>query len=401
MSKGLLRSGKPCCAAAIVFIGVIGVICGHPFSAGTAAGLVKVRLVVNENIAVYFKGDIFGIEKKVLLLKTLDHIPATFFLMMRRSLLILVTGLIISITSFAQDDITGTWEGKFFAANTTLGQPRLVVEIYNFKDSLFTGITHLYYEGNKYEHYKMIGWFSKKDSIIIFKEAATIAVDLGIYSNCLGLYTMVLTRKGNDLFQYGYWVPNIYRCTDTANTFLYKKIAEVKKSPPLVKKTAPTKPSADKPLKGKNTAPVIVPPTADPVVKKDPSIKTSPAVLSPKISQRETDVQSLLEIDAAEKDSIKVEVYDNGEIDGDSVSVYEEEVQRINKRMITAKPITFYVSLDKNAHPIVHLRLVAESLGSIPPCTALMIVTTRSKRYEVHLSSNFNKNATVELFLKE
>jgi hypothetical protein len=109
----------------------------------------------------------------------------------------------------------------------------------------------------------------------------------------------------------------------------------------------------------------------------------------------------LLEIDVSEKDSIKVEVYDNGEIDGDSVSVYEEELPRINRKVISAKPITFYVSLNKNVHPIVHLRLVAESLGSIPPCTALMIVTTKSKRYEVHLSSNFSKNATVELFLKE
>jgi hypothetical protein len=36
-----------------------------------------------------------------------------------------------------------------------------------------------------------------------------------------------------------------------------------------------------------------------------------------------------LEIEPADKDSIKVDVYDNGEIDGDSVSVYEDQVQRI------------------------------------------------------------------------
>ncbi|MBK6378343.1 MAG: hypothetical protein IPF72_00705 [Chitinophagaceae bacterium] len=122
-----------------------------------------------------------------------------------------------------------------------------------------------------------------------------------------------------------------------------------------------------------------------------------PAILK----QRETDVQSLLEIASADKDSIRVDVYDNGEIDGDSVSVYEEGVQRISKKLITAKPITFYVSLNKNVNPIVHLRLIAENLGTIPPCTALMIVTTKSRRYEVRLSSNFRKNATVELFLKE
>ena len=134
--------------------------------------------------------------------------------------------LLIGLLSFSQNNIVGTWEGKFFAPNAYLGQPRLVVEIYNFKDSLFTGITHLYYLGNKYEHYKMIGWYNKKDSILIFKEATTIAVDLGIYGNCLGLYTMSLSRQGNNLFQYGFWVPNIPGCTDTATTWLYRKIEE-------------------------------------------------------------------------------------------------------------------------------------------------------------------------------
>ena len=40
-------------------------------------------------------------------------------------------------------------------------------------------------------------------------------------------------------------------------------------------------------------------------------------------------------------------------------------------------------------------------MGSIPPCTALMIIYIQNKRYEVYLSSNFEKNAVVEFFLKE
>ena len=138
-----------------------------------------------------------------------------------------------------------------------------------------------------------------------------------------------------------------------------------------------------------------------PVVTAPSVTKTAPVQRPEKIVLRETDVQSLLEIAPEEKDSIKVAVYDNGEIDGDTVSVYEGQTLRIDRKMINIKPIVFYVSLNKNVNPITHLRLVAESLGSIPPCTALMIVTTKTKRYEVHLSSNFNKNATVELFLKE
>ena len=330
--------------------------------------------------------------------------------MIPKRLLILLFVLFISYTSsFSQNNIAGTWVGKFLTLPTGLGNPKLVVEIYSFKDSLFTGITHLYYEGNQYEHYKMVGRYLKKDSILVFIEASTIAVDLGKYGNCLGTYMMKLKKEENYMVLDGFWKANIENCTFNSKVRLKKKIEEVvveqvsKQKPALVNKPVVKKKPAPavNPEKSKTPTTKVMSPPAAPVAKNSPAIKTAPAVMPAKISERETDVQSILEIGTADKDSIKVDVYDNGEIDGDSVSVYEENVPRINKKMITAKPITFYVSLTKNVNPIVHLRLVAESLGSIPPCTALMIVATKTKRYEVRLSSNFNKNATVELFLKE
>ena len=325
-----------------------------------------------------------------------------------KRLLIVLFVLFVANSSFSQNNINGTWEGKFLTLSADLGNPKLVVEIYNFKDSLFTGITHLYYEGNQYEHYKMVGRYLKKDSIVVFTEAATIAVDLGMYGNCRGTYMMKLKKEENYMVLDGFWKANIDKCTSNSRIRLKKKIKEIVKEPvPIKKPTLVNKPVEKKmpptgvnKAKSKTPAKVESSPAA-PLAKNTPSIKTAPAVMPAKISERETDVQSILEIDAAEKDSIKVDVYDNGEIDGDSVSVYEENSPRINKKMITAKPITFYVSLNKNVNPIAHLRLVAENMGSIPPCTALMIITTKTKRYEVRLSSNFNKNATVELFLKE
>ena len=326
--------------------------------------------------------------------------------MIPKCLLILLLALLLSPACFSQKNIAGVWEGKFLSPFTELGQPKLVVEIYNFTDSLFTGITHLYYEGDKYEHYKMVGWYSKKDSLLVFRESSTIAVDLGIYNNCLGTYTMLLERQDNTMFQFGIWKSNIPGCSPDTKVWLKKSLPEIAKLPEQPKpKPLPKKPGpVTAPVKGKMTTPVITTTPSSPAVEKKTTarvIKTAPPIIPEKITRRQTDVQSLIEIAPADKDSIKVEVYDNGEIDGDSVSVYEEQVVRINKKMIGLKPLTFYVSLNKNVNPILHLRLVAENMGTIPPCTALMIVTTRSKRYEVHLSSNFNKNATVELFLKE
>jgi hypothetical protein len=82
------------------------------------------------------------------------------------------------------------------------------------------------------------------------------------------------------------------------------------------------------------------------------------------------------------------------------VSIYFNDKLIIEKEMISLKPIVFYVFLDKQ-NPMSKIKLAAESLGTIPPCTALMIITTKLKRYEVNLSSNFSSNAMIEFFLKE
>lgn len=335
-----------------------------------------------------------------LIFESLFNLPG-----MLKRLHLLIIMFVTAVPLFAQQSINGIWEGKFLSNTGDLGAPRLVVEIYDAKDSSFSGITHLYYQGNKYEHYKMIGWYSKKDSLLVFREAVTIAVDLGFYGNCLGTYMTSLSRSGKDLFQQGYWVPNKMGCTTNSLVWLQKQqpaATTVVNEPPLKGKTQqPAKvPAKEAPSLQQQTAPAAaaVPDARTP---ESPVIKNRILPLPEKVAQRETDVQSLIEIAAAEKDSIRVDIYDNGEIDGDSVSLYFGNELLVNRKKITASPISFFVSLDKKINPIAHLRLVAESLGSIPPCTALMIVTTKSKRYEVRLSSNFKKNATVELFLKE
>ncbi|MCW5918101.1 MAG: hypothetical protein KIS82_12230, partial [Ferruginibacter sp.] len=87
-------------------------------------------------------------------------------------------------------------------------------------------------------------------------------------------------------------------------------------------------------------------------------------------------------------------------IDGDSVSVYFDGHQVLQKSRISDKPLQFYINLNPTM-PTHRLLMVGESMGSIPPCTALMIVKTRKNRYEMNLSSNFTKNAVLEFFFKQ
>jgi hypothetical protein len=66
----------------------------------------------------------------------------------------------------------------------------------------------------------------------------------------------------------------------------------------------------------------------------------------------------------------------------------------VSKRLLTDKPISFTIKLDDDS-PTHEFVMVAENMGTIPPNTALMIITAGNKRYEVSLTSTEQKNAMV------
>jgi hypothetical protein len=97
---------------------------------------------------------------------------------------------------------------------------------------------------------------------------------------------------------------------------------------------------------------------------------------------------------------IKVDLYDNGEIDGDTVSIYHNNMLTLSHARLSQNAITIYIDIDKS-NPHHELVMVANNLGSIPPNTSLMIVNTGTQRYEVFILSNEQKNAKVIFDLKE
>jgi hypothetical protein len=97
-----------------------------------------------------------------------------------------------------------------------------------------------------------------------------------------------------------------------------------------------------------------------------------------------------------ESDSVRLSFYDNGEIDGDSISVFVNHQLVLSHQGLEAKAFNIYLHLD-STRELTEVSMFAENLGSIPPNTALMIVTDGKNRYEVFLSSSLTENATVEL----
>jgi len=101
-----------------------------------------------------------------------------------------------------------------------------------------------------------------------------------------------------------------------------------------------------------------------------------------------------------ESDSVRLSFYDNGEIDGDSISVFVNNNLILSHQALAAKAFNLYLHLD-STRDVNEISMFAENLGRIPPNTALMVLTDGKNRYEVFMSSSLTENATIELRRKK
>jgi hypothetical protein len=98
--------------------------------------------------------------------------------------------------------------------------------------------------------------------------------------------------------------------------------------------------------------------------------------------------------------TIKIDFYDNGVIDGDTISVYVNNTTVVTNKGLGLKPISINVKIDLK-HQIQEVIMVGENMGTIPPNTALMIVNTGDKRYQLNLTSDEQKNAMVRFIYEK
>jgi hypothetical protein len=91
---------------------------------------------------------------------------------------------------------------------------------------------------------------------------------------------------------------------------------------------------------------------------------------------------------------ISIKLYDNGVVDGDTISVYLDKKLILSHKGLSEVPIIFHLKMDddNSEHEVT---MVAENLGRIPPNTSLMIVEAGDQRFNVFISSNEQKNAVV------
>lgn len=169
----------------------------------------------------------------------------------------------------------------------------------------------------------------------------------------------------------------IARDKKKTDTVARKIIPPKKDSIPPVVIVTPDKPKDSVP------PPVVIAPT----IEKKPDTIAIPKT----VTQRKNKEQSRIEVDVK---TIKLKVYDNAIMDGDTVSILFNGKMLLAHQLLSEKGIELNIELDEN-NPHNEITLFAENLGSIPPNTALIVVTAGTKRYELFASASLEENAVL------
>ncbi len=191
-------------------------------------------------------------------------------------------------------------------------------------------------------------------------------------------------------------------------------VAKKKPAAPIVK-TTPKKVTAPPVIKKdtkKSTTPIIVKVAPDKKINTEPKavvtndlpkpppvIKTTPAqeiVVNDAYKKRNSELIKTIEIDST---SFTVDLYDNGEIDGDSISLFFNGKLLLSHKRLSDKAIRLTLNVDAN-QPVNELIMYAENLGTIAPNTALMLVNDGENRYEVRISSDLQKSGVIRFIHK-
>ncbi len=343
---------------------------------------------------------------------------------------------------FSQN-LTGIWKGYFITE--TGDNYRLEFQI-QLNTASVTGVSYSYLDKRFYGKATMTGNFLKTNKLFKIQELKTVKVkNLGGGGTCLMNYKFTYSKSGNEEFLEGTYIGKTEDRRDPKNNgvwgncgggkvFLRRVAASDFYVEPFLRNPATQTPTrtiaknpANKPPVNKATTPVTKPSTnttaktstkpqvktvTKPTVKKEVTaakrdtvkaitnfpIKEQPKKIVPKTVNIPTQTRSrqneLAQTLTVRNDEITVRLYDNGEIDDDTISIYLDEKVVLSKKRLSASPLSINIKMDKENSEHI-LVMVAENLGRIPPNTSLMIVYDGDKRYEVRITSTEQKNAMV------
>lgn len=354
-------------------------------------------------------------------------------------------------STFAQD-LTGIWKGYFISDDGEYY--KLEFQVAQNGAYGVTGVSYSYLDVRFYGKATMTGSFIKSSSSFKIREIKTVEVKSTLGgATCIMNYNFRYSKSGKEEFLEGSYLGKyeppyqlnppgkwgdcgggkvfLRKVTTTdfyVEPFLRNKIKTTPVDIPVIINEAPrrkdssktkpvitTNPPVNKPVIKKTNPPVTKPVTKTnnppvtkpitktnnpPVVKPvpDTTVKTKPLVKvePPKVTTPEvlkTRTNELVKILTVTDPDVTVKLYDNGEIDDDTVSVFLDKKLVLTSKRLTASPLTINFKIDDEGEH--ELAMVAENLGRIPPNTSLMIVEAGEQRFNVYITSTEQKNAVV------
>jgi len=369
---------------------------------------------------------------------------------MRRFYLLLLTAVPLLVHA---QDLTGVWQGHFQSGDGVRSSFYDILNRYKFEVQIaqhqkkFDAVTYSYLSSIFYGKAAAAGTVNPKTGKVLLQEGKLLEVrqQLGDII-CIMTCFMQYTKSGDEEFLEGRYVS--MNVKDSSNCgrgtvflrkvatsdfyeepFLIKRKKELEKEdltkekpavkapapvPAPVKKPAPTIATTHATTHRPLTHPIHHPPADNPATPPAPApmaratmpgrSTTKPAfdssiglshkfaTITPRVLlERSNQIVRSLTVDTRE---VVLNIYDDGVIDGDSVSVYLDNKMVINNAMLTDRPlvVTIHLDEDNDYHELV---MVADNEGTIPPNTSLMIVKVGDKEYKVNISTSMQKNATI------
>ncbi|GAC1439595.1 MAG: hypothetical protein NVSMB63_05050 [Sediminibacterium sp.] len=345
--------------------------------------------------------------------------------------------LLFSFTAGAQN-LTGIWRG-YFSSSDGIYRGDIKETLYKYEIQLdqqsnhaVKGVTYSYKSTVFYAKTGLQGIFAAPSKSLIVKETKILELKINdLDAPCLMTCYLDYSKIGKlEILQGTFISVNTKDKTDCGSGKVYlekvplsdfrKEDFLLKKKTPETTKTNPAAPSVQKspPVKkpipsAKITAPknaIQKPPVthipdqpisnwkADTIMPRVKENMMHPVPVPRVLLERENRLVKTIYTD---EESIQVDLYDNGTIDNDTISLYHNNHLVVSNGRLSYSAITYKTKCTK-ADPHHEFVIVAENLGEIPPNTALMVITLgkSKKRYEIFLASTEERNAKVVIEYK-
>jgi len=347
---------------------------------------------------------------------------------------LLIFSLLIPFSQFGlqAQDLTGIWRGYFITES--FDQYKFELQVKQ-KGNFVSGVSYSYLSTVFYGKATLTGNFNKEGQTALIREIKTVELRMSSGSQaCIMKCIFNYEKSGKEEFLEGSFTSKfekdgegyvkgdncgggkVYLRKVTTSDFYIEPFLRGKiKTAPIIFNEPPVKKDSNKTNKPPVKNPVVVtkPPQNKPIVKTNPPITkpktdtttktiigtppvitTNPTVVVQKPAVLKNRSNELMKTLTVTDPDVTVKLYDNGEIDDDTISVYLDNKLVLASKRLTAAPLIIKFKIDEE-NTDHELTMVAENLGRIPPNTSLMIVECGEQRFDVRITSTTQKNAVV------